>query len=163
MPFSPTYAFARALLGTARVLTTRADAALSPFGLTSASWIVLLEIVRSQDRSVGQLAEACGVSKARASVLVDSLVRSGWVERRRPDDDRRRVVLSLTDLGRDVVRSAAADTAGVLRPALEALDASDVAAAQQVLDRVLATLATAAGDDTDAATTADETASAVTA
>ncbi len=51
--------------------------------------------------SVGDVARDFGVSKQAASKLIDTLVIRGYVERGTDPDDRRRLTLELTELGRE--------------------------------------------------------------
>jgi len=80
--------------------------------------------------------EELGVSKQAASQLVDTLVERGYLDRSTDPDDRRRVVVSLTERGQ-----AAAEAT---RAAIERVDAAliDVVGAASVAEgrRVLAAL-----------------------
>src|SRR5712691_11680838 len=53
--------------------------------------------------TVGRLAELFGISLPAASVLADRLVRAGYFERREDTADRRRVLLTLTRAGIQLV------------------------------------------------------------
>lgn len=61
--------------------------------------------------SAGDLIRQLGVSKQAASQLIDTLVIRGYLQRRVDPDDRRRMLIELTDRGRD---AAAAVQAGIL-------------------------------------------------
>jgi DNA-binding MarR family transcriptional regulator len=60
--------------------------------------------------SAGALVRELGVSKQAASQLIDTLVVRGYLERRADPEDRRRVMIEVTDRGR---AAAAAVRAGV--------------------------------------------------
>jgi DNA-binding MarR family transcriptional regulator len=62
---------------------------------------------------VRDVAAAIGVSKQAASKLLDALVIRGYVERAWDEEDRRRMVLTLTDRGRAAAAEIAAAVAGV--------------------------------------------------
>ena len=51
--------------------------------------------------NVHQVAKVMGLSASRASRIVDSLVRSGWLDRRTMDSDRRTQLLTLTPAGQE--------------------------------------------------------------
>jgi DNA-binding MarR family transcriptional regulator len=72
------------------------------YGL-SLSQYELVRPLLDQDQGipVGQLAELAGVTAATATGTLDGLHAAGVVERARPDDDRRRVTISLTVEGRE--------------------------------------------------------------
>ena len=61
--------------------------------------------------SAGNLIRQLGVTKQAASQLIDTLVIRGYLERRVDPDDRRRMLIELTDRGR---AAAAAVRAGVV-------------------------------------------------
>lgn len=60
-----------------------------------------LQILLDEPLAVGALAERMGVTPGATTRLVDGMIGRGWLERRRDPDDRRRVLLELTDEGRD--------------------------------------------------------------
>ena len=76
----------------------RTDAHVSPGHVQ-----VLISLSRGP-RSVGQLAEAVGVSPPAVTQLVDRLVEHGIVERRHDEKDRRMVLVDYVPGMRDVAR-----------------------------------------------------------
>lgn len=77
------------------------------------------------------------ISKQAAGQLVDTLVMRGYLERQADPDDRRRVVLRLTERG-----TYAAAVQGKARDAVDAklaarLSADDIAAARRVLSALI--------------------------
>lgn len=54
--------------------------------------------------SVGALAEKQGTKLPAASILADNLVQAGLIERSEDPEDRRRVLLQLTERGEEIVR-----------------------------------------------------------
>lgn len=72
--------------------------------LTVTQLTALFMLSRSGPTSVGQLAEKLGTRLSSASVLVDRLVHAGLVARSPDPRDRRRVILVVTDAGRDLLR-----------------------------------------------------------
>jgi DNA-binding MarR family transcriptional regulator len=65
----------------------------------------------NQGGAPGQLIRELGVTKQAASQLIDTLVLRGYLERSPSTDDRRRIVVEVTDRGR---AAAAAVRAGVI-------------------------------------------------
>jgi DNA-binding MarR family transcriptional regulator len=65
--------------------------------------------------TAGELIRQLGVTKQAASQLIDTLVVRGYLARRADPDDRRRMLIELTDRGRAA--------AGVVGAAVEAVDA----------------------------------------
>jgi DNA-binding MarR family transcriptional regulator len=87
--------------------------------------IRVLYLLREQPMTLAQLADAHGVDRPYATIIVDKLEQLGFVERRPHPSDRRSKVVSLTPAGR-----AAADTAERILseppPALRALTTEQV-------------------------------------
>jgi DNA-binding MarR family transcriptional regulator len=68
--------------------------------LTASQFACLLAIPETSDLTVHQVAKAMGLSPSRASRIVDSLVRHGFLDRKTTDKDRRQQILALTPAGR---------------------------------------------------------------
>lgn len=65
---------------------------------------VLAHLDRTGPVSMGSLADHLGVSLPNASGIVSRMEERGVVEREHDDDDRRRVIVRLTDSGREFTR-----------------------------------------------------------
>lgn len=63
--------------------------------------------------SIGELAEALGITPQAVSQSVGELERLGYVAREQSAPDRRRRVVAMTDLGRDVVQAGREARAGL--------------------------------------------------
>jgi MarR family transcriptional regulator, organic hydroperoxide resistance regulator len=72
-------------------------------GIGMAQFWTMSDIAEHGPVNAAHLAVYRCVTPPTVSVLVDELVRAGWVERRRSEDDRRMVVLSLTPAGRKLM------------------------------------------------------------
>lgn len=72
---------------------------LQPWGLTPARFAALTLIGRNPGIKLVQLAQALGVAKSGAMVLVDALEAAGHVHRVPSTQDRRAVLLHLTEQG----------------------------------------------------------------
>jgi MarR family transcriptional regulator, 2-MHQ and catechol-resistance regulon repressor len=77
--------------------------------VTVAQCLALQELLAAP-RDIASLAEASGVTSSATTRLVDGLEKSGWVERSRADDDRRRIEVSLTAAGRELAERLSAQT-----------------------------------------------------
>ena len=78
--------------------------------------------------TVGRLAELFGVGLPAASLLADRLVRAGFVDRRGDTVDRRRVLLSLTREGVQLVTELREGSHLLLRRWMSQLSDGDLAA-----------------------------------
>jgi MarR family transcriptional regulator, organic hydroperoxide resistance regulator len=86
-------------------------------------------ILRDEEvASVGRLAEVFRIGLPGASVLADRLVRSGFAERSEDPADRRRVLLSLTRDGLQLVTELREGSHQVLRRWMAQLPPEDLAA-----------------------------------
>jgi DNA-binding MarR family transcriptional regulator len=91
-------------------ITRRVDSALHrQHGLSLTGFEVLRRIAESAEEraSMGDLAEAVGLSRPGVTSTVNRLVEEGLVTRERHGGDRRLLHASLTDVGRERVRAAA--------------------------------------------------------
>ena len=87
--------------------------------------IKVLFLLREQPMTLAQLADAHGVDRPYATIIVDKLEHLGFVERRPHPSDRRSKVVSLTSAGREA--AALADSIlGEPPAALRALDAGQL-------------------------------------
>jgi len=91
-------------------------------GLRDREWMALRFLSRANrfSRTPSALASYVGTTRGTASVLIDELERLGYLERKRSDEDKRSVMLSLTQKGNKVL---VRDPANVLVDAIATLDA----------------------------------------
>jgi DNA-binding MarR family transcriptional regulator len=68
--------------------------------------IKVLFLLRDRPMTLAQLAEAHGVDRPYATIIVDKLEHLGFVERKQHPTDRRSKVVSLTPAGRDAAALA---------------------------------------------------------
>ena len=73
---------------------------LSPFGLIPLEFKLLKHCLKHEECTATQLAEVLPTDPARISRLVNGLVELGFLARRRLTSDRRIVMLSVTEAGR---------------------------------------------------------------
>ena len=74
-------------------------------GLNPKEALVLIGLEGQEGRSSEELARTAAVSPSRMSRLIDGLADRGLVERRADPDNRRRVIVTLTPLGRQNLRT----------------------------------------------------------
>jgi DNA-binding MarR family transcriptional regulator len=89
-----------------RALERGANDAMRPLGLTAAQADALTVLRKAGPLSLKELGDLLIAEAGHPSRLVDRLVEAGLVERRPAEDDRRRIVLSLTPAGRRLERRA---------------------------------------------------------
>jgi DNA-binding MarR family transcriptional regulator len=97
---------AMAIKALQRAFERIANDAMRPLGLTAAQADALSVIAQAGAISLKELGELLIAEGGHPSRLVDRLVDAGLVERRPAEDDRRKIVLSLTAEGRRLERRA---------------------------------------------------------
>jgi DNA-binding MarR family transcriptional regulator len=118
------------------VRRARGRAASAPGGLTSSQFHLLDALDRGTARTVGELAEAAGVTPPTATRMLDVLEREGVVERGRDEADRRVVAITLTPAGRKRVRARRSLIAKRRRMVFDALTAEERRRGAQLLHRL---------------------------
>lgn len=99
-PMDPLFEFALAVKAGSRVFERMSEEAYRPLGITSAQADALTVLQQAGPLSLKELGSLLIAEAGHPSRLVDRLVEAGLVERRPAEDDRRRVVLTLTTEGR---------------------------------------------------------------
>lgn len=80
---------------------------LADLGLTYPQYIVLMALWEREEVNVGDLADRLGLPPSGVTPVLDRLEAAGLVLRRRGTEDRRLVVVALTDEGRALEAPAA--------------------------------------------------------
>lgn len=101
--------------------------------LTISQFRVLLQLNRRQ-HAVSELARCHDVSLPTMTVMIDGLVRRGLVERAQHGDDRRTVLLSITEEGRAILESFRLRAVERVKSIIAALDADKRTALVDALD-----------------------------
>ena len=87
----------------ARVLMAKRAHYIQTYGLNRAQAEALFACKYQDCRTIGQLAQALGVTSGAATQTVETLEQSGLVERQREQQDRRVVELSFTPKGEQLL------------------------------------------------------------
>ena len=80
---------------------------LAALGLTYPQYLVLMALWENEDVSVGDLGTRLGLPPSGVTPVLDRLEAAGLLLRRRGSEDRRHVVVALTDAGRALEAEAA--------------------------------------------------------
>jgi DNA-binding MarR family transcriptional regulator len=116
----PTYLF-HLFTTIARLRDARLDKALKPLGLNVTRHRAIAVIALLEPCTMSELADLSAIDRTTMTRIVDQLVARGLAERAIPDADRRQVLITLTDAGRDTYRAALRTIAEVNRAALKGL------------------------------------------
>lgn len=117
---------------------------LARLGLTYPQFLVMVALWRADAVTVGELGERLALETSTLTPLLKRLEAMGLLTRRRAAEDERRVVVRLTDAGRDL-RHAAADVPACILAAT-GLTREGAAALTRDLRDLRANLEKAAGE-----------------
>jgi DNA-binding MarR family transcriptional regulator len=105
-------------------------------GLTGPQFHMLALIARTNSCNVSYLADALDVKPSAITVMVDRLVQNGYVQRRHDEQDRRAVLLSVTNEGAKVFEEAGRKSRKVVKGYLEVLDTHELDVLLQVIEKL---------------------------
>jgi DNA-binding MarR family transcriptional regulator len=98
-------AVSRGLKGAGSAIEKMVQAAAGSNDLTLAHWLILVQLSRAETCRQGELHAETGVNAGYLTRLLDELEARRLLGRRRSSEDRRQILLSLTDAGRRAARS----------------------------------------------------------
>lgn len=128
-------ALSRAFKGTmAAVRRLRGRETHKPGELSDAQYSALFCLRAQESLSTGDIAVAAEVSPASATEMLEGLARAGLVQRIRSERDRRVVLSSLTERGRELVEARHARMQPRFTAAMARFDAAELRTAAAVLD-----------------------------
>ncbi len=92
-----------ALRRISRAIDLHSKSLVRSYGLTGPQLILLRELAASGEISVGDLARNISLSNATVTDILDRMEKRGLVERTRSSADRRRVMVKVTDVGKELL------------------------------------------------------------
>ena len=113
------------------------EAALRPLSLNVSRHRALTSLERLAPCTMSELAAFVAVDRTTLTRTVDQLADAGLVERTTPREDRRQVVLTLTDTGKVACRHALQAIYRVNRDLLEGVPEPEQRGLARALDRLL--------------------------
>ncbi len=114
------------------------NAALRPLGLNATRWHAGAVMRRTGGCSMADLANLSAVDRTTLTRTVDQMVQMGLAERETSPDDRRRVILRLTEHGKDLIDRAREISRSHNEGVLDGLDPTCGEGAVRLLQHVLA-------------------------
>jgi DNA-binding MarR family transcriptional regulator len=125
------------------VVRARIDEIVRPVGLTAAQYTALTVLERHDDMSSAQLARNSFVTAQSMADMITTLEGRRLIERHRDKSDRRRLVVALTDEGRDMLDRCRDDIAALEAAMLDGLSAAQTKALRASLGTCYANLSKA--------------------
>lgn len=115
LPAPDHFAAMAALLRTHQAMITELDRRLKPHGLSRTAYLLMATLLISRDhtRPLGQLSRHLMVHPTTVTLVIDQLESRGMVARSPHPTDRRTVLATLTDAGRDAAAKTSEDLAEV--------------------------------------------------
>ena len=111
-------------------------ACLSQHGVTAAQGYTLLALPREDSVNMKQVSEAIGLAGSTMTRMIDQLVRKQLVCRKPDEEDRRVVLVHLSDKGREVRRIVEREIREFFNVALEEIPEDDYPIILGTLERV---------------------------
>lgn len=114
-----------------------AKGSLSAAGGANVGETLVLQYLSSADGDVipSKIAKKLGLSRARMSHILDALETKGYVMRRTDPSDRRRVLVSITESGRDYAAKKNAESVALLSNQLSSLGEHDAQELVRILNK----------------------------
>lgn len=107
----------------------------SELGLTGPQFQLLGLIYRNEHCKVSHLSDKLEVKPSAITVMADRLVQSGYIDRRHDEQDRRAVLLSVTEQGAAIYKEAGNRLRKVLRAYLEDLTPHELEVLMGVIEK----------------------------
>ena len=75
-------------------------------GLTGPQLVILREIASFGEVTAGEIAQAVSLSQATVTGIMDRMEKRGLIARKRSEQDKRKIMIRITEAGKDIVESA---------------------------------------------------------
>jgi DNA-binding MarR family transcriptional regulator len=125
---------------TTRHRDARLETLLRPLGLNLPRHRALSTIAAQEPCTMTELAEFSAVDRTTLTRTIDQLVEAGLVARSTPPEDRRQVVLTLTEEGRAACRGSLRAIYRLNRRLLDGVEENDQRALARIFERFLGRL-----------------------
>lgn len=109
---------------------------LEEFGVTETQFGMLDLLSKKESHKVTDLAEKMGVKPSAITTMIDRLTTNGLVSRRHDDNDRRAVLVSITDEGREVITKFEEKCRRVLKSYLSHLEQDELEALATIYEKL---------------------------
>lgn len=112
----------------------------SPSDLSMQQFRAMKTIERHEGASLSTVSEHLGATLSATSKLIDGLAERGWIGRETDEDDRRKLILALTDAGTQALNSVHMEVIACLGERLAALSPGECAMVNLAMDLLRSTL-----------------------
>jgi MarR family transcriptional regulator, transcriptional regulator for hemolysin len=105
--------------------------------ITIDQWLVLKTIMDQPDISQNEIAEFIFKDKASVTRIIDLLIKKGMLKRSPSEENRRRVILTITKAGKEVIDEILPTIRGNRKNALTNCDEEELKAMNTVLMKII--------------------------
>lgn len=109
------------------------------YGVSGRQLSALRYLAREGPRSVSEISRYLYIGDGTTSPMLDRMERAGLVVRQRCSRDARRVLVQITDKGREICQQAPVGLFGKLRAELRRIPLDELAEMDAALERILGT------------------------
>ena len=134
--FNPKTGIGRLVAGVRVKFMDALDAELEPFDITSAQYVILMNLATGADSASG-LCKGVSYDPGAMTRMIDRLERKGFVRRVRSPEDRRVVNLALTEEGKAVYPKLVARAAAATNRRLRGFTKAEAQQLESFLQRML--------------------------
>lgn len=106
------------------------------FNITETQFNMLDLLSKKESHKVTYLAEKMGVTPSAVTTMIDRLSNNGLVSRRHDDIDRRAVLVSITDEGRELISKFEEKCREVLKSYLSHLEPEELEALASIYEKL---------------------------
>ena len=115
-----------ALLRAREVVMERFRPNLRENSLTDQQWRVLRALFEHGKKDLGELSNMCCLLKPSITRIIRSMERRAFVEKRIDLEDHRRTIVSITDLGRDLIYKVGPNSEAIYQDIAVALGSNEL-------------------------------------
>jgi MarR family transcriptional regulator, transcriptional regulator for hemolysin len=128
----------RVLASTQKLVTRAFEQELAAAGGSQPTWLILLALKQQAWRTQQEIAATVGIEGATLTHHLDRLEKTGLIERKRDPDNRRAVLVELTDAGEEMFLKLAQAAMSFDKRLRKGLSEADADAFRKTLERLRA-------------------------
>lgn len=125
-----------ALWNTSIKLAEKVKNQLEELGVTETQFNMLDLLSKKESHKVTDLAEKMGVKPSAVTTMIDRLANNGLVSRRHDDNDRRAVLVSISEEGREMLRNFEEKCRSLIKRYLSHLEPNELEALATIYEKL---------------------------
>lgn len=109
------------------------DQVLSDYGLTYSQYIVLVSLWEQDNQTLYNIGQSLNLKSNTLTPLLKRLEQAGWVDRKKIESDKRQLLISLTEKGKDKEQEI---YTAISQCVAEQMDTREYKHAKEMMDRL---------------------------